>query len=203
MTTQELIESLAAHDVGKRSVAARTLYAVGGKLSRPSEERWSSDAEFTSLFVKDSFSMPRRTVGIAVTPERFVAIRAANGAPRLADVPPDQDALEFELHFADGVKLDILTTKAPAGSGAIAKFLEKSGQGIQQIEYEVKDVGRATEILRERFGQQPIYPQTRAGADGTRVNFFLVAAPEGKKVLIELVEPPHAKKSTQPHHVRP
>jgi hypothetical protein len=60
----------------------------------------------------------------------------------------------------------------------------------------VKDVGRATEILRERFGQQPIYPQTRAGADGTRVNFFLVAAPEGKKVLIELVEAPHAKKST-------
>jgi hypothetical protein len=33
----------------------------------------------------------------------------------------------------------------------------------------------------------PVYRATRAGADGTRVNFFLVPA-QGKKVLIELVE---------------
>jgi hypothetical protein len=34
-----------------------------------------------------------------------------------------------------------------------------------------------------------IYPETRPGADGTRVNFFLVAAPDAAKVLIELYEP--------------
>ncbi|MCL4524145.1 MAG: hypothetical protein M1451_09565 [Acidobacteria bacterium] len=56
------------------------------------------------------------------------------------------------------------------------------------MEYFVGDVDRATEILRSRFGVKFIYPQTRAGADGTRVNFFLAAAPDGRKVLIELVE---------------
>jgi hypothetical protein len=56
------------------------------------------------------------------------------------------------------------------------------------VEIYVRDVDRATEILRARFGLAPIYPSTRAGADGTRVNFFLATAPDGKKVLIELVE---------------
>ena len=38
------------------------------------------------------------------------------------------------------------------------------------------------------FRLTPLYPKTRAGANGTRINFFLVPAPSGKKVLIELVE---------------
>jgi len=127
------------------------------------------------------------TVGIAVEPATFEKIRAANGTPRLADVPPDQDALEFELHFGT-IAIDVLTTKAPGGGGAIAKFLEKFGEDIQQVEYPVTDVDRATELFRTRLGLQPIYPQTRPGADGTRVNFFLLQTPEGKKVLIEFVE---------------
>ncbi|OLE60010.1 MAG: hypothetical protein AUI36_12915 [Cyanobacteria bacterium 13_1_40CM_2_61_4] len=56
------------------------------------------------------------------------------------------------------------------------------------MEYQTADVDRVTQLLRERFGQQAVYPQARLGADGTRVNFFLAATPEGKKVLIELVE---------------
>ena len=53
----------------------------------------------------------------------------------LADVPPDQDALEFEIEFPTGVRLDILTTREPAGAGAIARFLQKFGEGIQQVEF--------------------------------------------------------------------
>jgi len=100
-------------------------------------------------------------------------------------VPPDQDAKEFELHLGKA-RLDILTSEGQPG--AIAGFLEKFGEGIQQVELPVSDVGQATEILRTRFGVKPVYPQTRAGADGTRVNFFLAANADGKKVLIELVE---------------
>jgi hypothetical protein len=107
--------------------------------------------------------------------------------------------MEFELHFtavtAEGeelpempIQLDILTTRLPEGQGAIARFLEKFGEGIQQVEYDVADADRATKILIERFGQKPVYPQTRLGADGTRVNFFLAARPDGAKMLIELVE---------------
>ena len=58
----------------------------------------------------------------------------------------------------------------------------------------MNDVDRATEILRSRFAVQPIYPSTRPGANGTRVNFFLVCACGGK-VLIELVETPIAGRS--------
>ena len=87
-------------------------------------------------------------------------------------------------------RLDILTTKAPGGGGAIARFLEKFGEGIQQVELEVTDVDRATEILRKRFQLEPVYPATRPGADGTRVNFFLVSTADNKKVLVELVEKP-------------
>ena len=47
-----------------------------------------------------------------------------------------------------------------------------------------------TEILRARFKIEPIYPATRSGANGTRVNFYLVRAQDNEKVLVELVEQP-------------
>jgi len=166
-------------------------------------DQLEQDEEFQNLLVCEQFvrlhgekvSFPRLTVGIAVLPETFEKIRAANGSPPLAAVPPDQDALEFELAFAGRFlptpRLDILTTKAPGGEGAIARFLEKFGEGIQQVEIDVTDTDRATEILRTRFSLDPIYPATRPGANRTRVNFFLAAAQNGKKVLIELVEQPN------------
>jgi methylmalonyl-CoA/ethylmalonyl-CoA epimerase len=87
------------------------------------------------------------------------------------------------------VRIDILTTRQPGGAGAIARYLLRFGEGIQQVEINVTDVDRATEILRTRFKLEPVYPATRAGADGTRINFFLAPRPDGGKVLIELVEP--------------
>jgi hypothetical protein len=86
------------------------------------------------------------------------------------------------------VKIDVLTTRESGGTGAIARYLGKFGAGIQQIELYVRDVDRATEILKSTFGLDPIYAATRAGADGTRVNFFLAATPDAKKLLVELVE---------------
>ena len=131
--------------------------------------------------------------------ETFARIRAANGSPALADVPPDQDAEEFELHFADGVELDVLTSKDPRGPGAIARYLARFGEGIQQVEFLCLDVERATLILRERFGIAPLYPQARPGAGRSTINFFLVpvpdAAAESRKVLIELYQLPVAPSS--------
>src|SRR5229473_1778283 len=115
-------------------------------------------------------------------------VRATNGMPRLAKVPPEQDTIEFELHFADGIALDVLTSREPEGGGAIAKFLAKQGEGVQQVEFRCENVDRATAILREQFGVIGIYAEARPGADGTRVNFFLVAGRDGKKVLIELYQ---------------
>ena len=169
-----------------RMVSATEIHRQGRALADHAVFPWWVDGELSELL--DSTN-PHVTVGLAVTPQRFTEIREASGSPRLADVPPDQDAQEFELHLPGGLSLDVLTTKDPAGNGAIAKFLQKFGEGIQQIEYRCKNVDRATLILRDTFAVQPIYPATRPGADGARVNLFLVSAPGANKVLIELYEP--------------
>ncbi|MGH9713981.1 MAG: hypothetical protein ACRD5M_11860 [Candidatus Acidiferrales bacterium] len=183
-----LIRRLGGADSGEREKAAREIFRQGEGLARAATAKWFADAEMSDLFVHAESDLPQTTVGIAVGQENFNRIRTANGSPRLADVPPDQDAEEYELHFGRGVRLDVLTTQDPQGGGAIARFLQKSGEGIQQVEFLIRGVDRASKVLSERFGLQPIYPATRAGADGTRVNFFLATTPQGKKVLIELVE---------------
>src|SRR5271154_5693319 len=182
------IHKLADPDPNARLEAARHLHRAGLDLCQAPLNRWKTDSEFRELAPQQlDTGPPGITVGIAVRPESFDKIRAANGSPRLADVPPDQDAREFELHFEDA-PLDILTTRDPSDSGTIARYLQRFGEGIQQIEINVSDVDRATEILRMRFGLEPVYPATHAGADGTRVNFFLVPIAHDRKVLIELVE---------------
>lgn len=183
-----LIRRLGNADAREREKAATRIFRQGVELAGGATAKWQADAELVALFVLGESHSPETTVGVAVERENFSRIRIANGSPQLADVPPDQDAEEFELHFGHGVQLDILTTKDLRWTGAIARFLQKFGEGIQQIELLVRDVDRATQILRKQYGLEPIYSKTRAGADGTRVNFFLVATPQGKKVLLELVE---------------
>ena len=178
----ELVRGLASQDRGIRDSVVRELYRRGRKLAEEAIATWRQDSEIARLISEHA------TVGIAVTPGQFTAIRSALGSPILANVPPDQDAEEFEWSVGDSVHLDILTTREPGGAGAIARFLAKFGEGIQQVEFLTPDIDRTTEMLRSRLGVTPIYPATRAGADGTRVNFFLASAPAAKKILIELVE---------------
>jgi len=189
----DLLARLAGADAAGRERAAAEIFRQGCAAAEPVLKQWFADAEFRALV---SGRGPLLTVGIAVEPAQFEEIRRRAGRARLAQAPPDQDVQEFELQFPHGVRLDVLTTRDPAGDGAIARFLSRFGPGIQQIECEVRDVTRAAQALRSRFGLDPVYPETRAGADGARVNFFLAPAAEGRKVLIELVEAPqtHRKK---------
>src|SRR6266853_1580114 len=201
--TPEDIHRLADPDPETRAQIALRLFRFGTTRTLSWFDGWLKDGDFRGLVVQEQFvrpdgrnvSFPRLTIGIAVLPEIFGKIRTASGSPPLAEAPPDQDVLEFEIDFAGRFiptpRLDILTTKAPDGSGAIARFLKKIGEGIQQVEIDVTDVDRATEILRSRFQIEPIYPATRSGATGTRVNFFLVTSWNGTKVLVELVEVPN------------
>jgi hypothetical protein len=190
------IQDLAGGDARLKAESAMRLYLAGVNLCTPLLSRWVSDPEFRELTLPGQpagrtharFGPSAIVVGIAVHPATFQKIRAANNSPRLAQVPADQDGQEFELHLDASIEFDILTTREPGGAGAISRFLQKFGEGIQQIEIYVRDVDRATEILRARFALQPLYPATRPGADGTRVNFFLASGPDAKKVLIELVE---------------
>jgi len=185
MPNDPLIAGLRAANPRERQRAGKKIFEAGRSLAAPIAEEWLRDPDLGPLLSTPAVKI---TVGVAVDPIAFEEIRAAHGHPRLADVPPGEDAREFELHIGGEVRLDVLTTRSEGDSGAIARFLKKFGEGIQQVEFEVTSVDRATELLRTRFHLDPLYPHTRLGADGTRVNFFLVARPDGKKVLIELVE---------------
>ncbi len=186
------IADLSSDNASVRRTAAAALFLRGRTSAGLAADSWWEDRELSALLFGRN---PIVTVGVAVNRENFEKIRSANGMPKLADVPPDQDAEEFELHFPQNVLLDILTTREPGGSGAIARYLEKFGEGVQQIEFRCADVDRATQILQEKFGVVPVYPVNGTGANKTRVNFFLVKLPGGKKVLIELYELPGSRQA--------
>ena len=71
-------------------------------------------------------------------------------------------------------------------NSTIAKFLERSGPGIQQMAYRVTDVEQASAILRER-GVRLLYDAPRRGTSDSRVNF--IHPKDAGGVLVELVEP--------------
>lgn len=68
----------------------------------------------------------------------------------------------------------------------IAKFLERSGPGVQQMAYRVVDVDQVSAILRER-GVRLLYPEAKRGTSNSRINF--VHPKDAGGVLVELVEP--------------
>jgi hypothetical protein len=185
------ITNLSAAEEAARVAAASEIYRHGWISADRAVSRWWDDAELSELLLRPK---PIVTVGVAVHRETFARIRSANGRPALANVPQEQDAEEFELHFGDDVELDVLTSKEPSGHGAIARFLVKFGEDIQQVEFRCLNVNRAMAILRGRFGVAPVYPEARPGANGSTVNFALVPVPgemaENAKVLIELYELP-------------
>jgi hypothetical protein len=181
---EQWMEGLAAKEQAGRARAAAEIYRVGCARADGAVAGWWQNRELAELRAGHGAA----TVGLAVSPARFARIREANGFPPLAAVPPEQDASEFPLHFPNGIALDVLTTREPGAGGAIARFLARQGEGLQQVEFRCGDVDRATAILREQFGIEPVYPAKRPGADGSAVNFYLVAGAEGKKVLIELYE---------------
>jgi hypothetical protein len=197
------IEDLTSADEGRRSKAAAALFDRGARLAWSVSQAWMNDGALTGLFAVESYGQPgdvhpETTVGIAVTPEIFDRIQAANGNPEEAAVPPEQDAREFELHFPPNVRLDILTPRQFDGNGAIARYLQRHGVGIQQVEFRVNDVAGATGLLSKGYELTPVYPRPQAGANGARTNFFLVVAPDGEKLLIELFEAPFGPANPAP-----
>jgi len=71
-------------------------------------------------------------------------------------------------------------------SSTIARFLERSGPGLQQIAYRVTDLEVVSAALRER-GVRLLYDVARRGTAGSLVNF--VHPKDAGGVLVELVEP--------------
>ena len=68
----------------------------------------------------------------------------------------------------------------------IAKFLDRSGPGLQQLAYRVTDVEQVSAILRER-GLRLLYDEPQRGTADSRINF--IHPKDAGGVLVELVEP--------------
>jgi methylmalonyl-CoA/ethylmalonyl-CoA epimerase len=81
-------------------------------------------------------------------------------------------------------KIQLLAPLTPEST--IAKFIDKNGQGIQQLAYRVVDVEQVSAILRER-GVRLLYDAPRRGTSDSRINF--VHPKDAGGVLVELVEP--------------
>ncbi|MFV0452882.1 MAG: methylmalonyl-CoA epimerase [Propioniciclava sp.] len=71
----------------------------------------------------------------------------------------------------------------------IAKFLDRSGPGMQQLAYRVRDLDAVSAALTER-GVRLLFPEPRRGTHDSRINFCHPKDTGG--VLLELVEPNEA-----------
>jgi methylmalonyl-CoA/ethylmalonyl-CoA epimerase len=107
----------------------------------------------------------------------------------------DVQVVHEEVNEEQGVREAML---AVGGSGSciqllaplrpdspIGKFLERSGEGIQQVAYGVDDIDAVTADLRAR-GVRLLYDRPKRGTAGSRVNF--VHPKDAMGVLVELVE---------------
>jgi len=101
------------------------------------------------------------------------------------EVNEEQDVREAMMAVGDsGSCVQLLAPLSPEST--IAKFLDRSGPGVQQVAYRVEDVDEASTMLPER-GLRLLYDTPRRGTAGSRVNF--VHPKDAGGVLVELVEP--------------
>ena len=85
-----------------------------------------------------------------------------------------------------GSHVQLLAPLTPEST--IAKFLDKSGPGVQQVAYRVEDVDAVSQVLRDR-GLRLLYDEPRRGTSNSRVNF--IHPKDAGGVLVELVQPAH------------
>ncbi|MFF5080093.1 methylmalonyl-CoA epimerase [Actinoplanes sp. NPDC000266] len=98
----------------------------------------------------------------------------------------EQGVREAMLAVGDGSgpRLQLLAPARP--DSAIAKFLDRSGPGLQQLAYTVADVEAASAALRAR-GLRLLYDTPKRGTAGSLINF--VHPKDAGGVLVELVQP--------------
>lgn len=135
-------------------------------------------------------------VGVAV-PDLEAAIELYSRAYGMTlahrEVNEEQKVEEAMMQInAEGGDCDLSGTQriqllAPLNDeSTIAKFLNRSGPGLQQLAFRVTDVEAVSATLRER-GLRLLYDAPRHGTANSRVNF--VHPKDAGGVLVELVEP--------------
>jgi methylmalonyl-CoA/ethylmalonyl-CoA epimerase len=110
----------------------------------------------------------------------------------------DADVAEAMLGTAAGQEATQIQLLAPVSAESpIARFLERSGPGLQQLAYRVADVEASAAALRDR-GLRLLYDAARIGTRGSLINF--VHPHDTGGVLIELVQQaPHPSAPRDEH----
>ena len=127
-------------------------------------------------------------VGVAVRDlDEAIAFYENTYGMRLAhqEVNEEQGVREAMMAVSDsGSCIQLLAPLDEAST--IAKFLDRSGPGIQQLAYRVADLDAVSATLRER-GLRLLYDEPRRGTSDSRVNF--IHPKDAGGILVELVEP--------------
>ncbi len=127
-------------------------------------------------------------VGIAV-PDLDAAIEfySSTYGMRLAHQEVNEEQGVREAMMAVGDSGSHIQLLAPLDENStIAKFLDRSGPGVQQMAYRVTDIEAVCATLRER-GVRLLYDAPRRGTSDSRINF--IHPKDAGGVLVELVQP--------------
>jgi methylmalonyl-CoA/ethylmalonyl-CoA epimerase len=141
-----------------------------------------------SVSVPDHLFVCIDHVGVAVPDlDEAIAFYAAAFGMQVRHQETNEDQGVREAMVGVGDTDQCIQLLAPIDeSSTIAKFLDRSGPGLQQIAYRVTDVEQVSAVLRER-GLRLLYDEPRRGTADSRINF--VHPKDAGGVLIELVEP--------------
>jgi methylmalonyl-CoA/ethylmalonyl-CoA epimerase len=95
----------------------------------------------------------------------------------------ESEGVKTSFFEIGGVKIELL--EASKADSPIAKFIEKRGEGIHHLAFEVKDIKESIEhYIQDGFS--PINPEAKKGADNKMICFLHPKTTGG--VLIELCQ---------------
>ena len=127
-------------------------------------------------------------VGVAVADldEAVAFYESTYGMTKLhEEVNEEQGVREAMMAVGDsGSCIQLLAPLTPEST--IARFLDRSGPGIQQLAYRVADLDAVSATLRDR-GLRLLDDAPRRGTSQSRVNF--IHPKDAGGILVELVEP--------------
>ncbi|ODS36068.1 MAG: methylmalonyl-CoA epimerase [Candidatus Altiarchaeales archaeon WOR_SM1_86-2] len=92
---------------------------------------------------------------------------------------------KVKVAFIPAGDTNIELVQATDPESAVAKFIEKKGEGIQHVALRVKDIEKAIQFLKDK-GVELIDAIPRKGAHGSKIVFLHPKSSHG--ALIELVE---------------
>jgi methylmalonyl-CoA/ethylmalonyl-CoA epimerase len=105
------------------------------------------------------------------------------GTPHYKIETVESEGVKTSFFEVSGVKIELL--EATRADSPIAKFIEKRGEGIHHLAFEVKDINSAISHYQQQ-GFELIRNESKPGADNKTICFMHPKSTQG--VLVELCQ---------------